>query len=148
MNHRMPRLPQRTSLLMSERSSLTRASTPVPDRGADGKFVAKQPRAIHPAIEEPAKVVDLKTGKPPVEAEAEQQPAETTAEERRIISSSPPKGRRGSAQVKLDDVLAAYEELPKLKTELETVRKSAPPPADYVTALQDVVRTGPNISMD
>lgn len=120
---------------------LTRASTPAPERGADGKFVAKQPESNPPAIEEPAKVVDLKTGKPPVEAEAEQQPVEAAAEEEEDYFEFPSE-KEGEAprKVKLDDVLAAYEELPKLKTELETVRKSAPPPADYVTALQDVVQ--------
>jgi hypothetical protein len=121
---------------------LTRAQSPdnTQERGADGKFVAKQQEGNPPAIEDPAKVVDLKTGKPPVEPAVDAAAAETAEGEDDYFEFPADKEGEAPRKVKLDDVLAAYEELPKLKTELETVRKSAPPPADYVTALQDVVQ--------
>jgi hypothetical protein len=123
---------------------LTRAQAPAPatpERGADGKFVARQPESNPEATEDPAKVVDLKTGKPPAtetsEKPAEQEPA---AEEDDYFEFPAEKDGDAPRRVKLDDVLAAYEELPKTKAELENVRKSAPPPADYVSALQETVQ--------
>lgn len=121
---------------------LTRAQAPAatPDRGADGKFVAKQPDGNPLATEEPAKVVDLKTGKPP-EAQAEPAAAvEPAPEEDDYFEFPEEEEGKGPRKVKLDEVLAAYEELPKLKGELENARKSAPPPADYTTALHDIVQ--------
>lgn len=134
--------------LDSAAALLTRASTPAAarERAPNGQFQGKQPVEAELPLEAPAaktepdnKVVDLKTGKPP---EAEK-PAEPEAAEEDDDEIEFPSEKEGEAprRVKLDEVLKAYEELPKVKADLENVRKTAPAPVDYVTALQETVQT-------
>ena len=104
-------------------------------RAPGGQFASRQPVEVPepdaPVVDD--KVVDLKT-KQPVKAE------EPAPEEDEYFEFPAEKDGEEPRRVKIDEVLAAYEELPKLKGELENVRKTAPPPVDYVSGLQETVR--------
>lgn len=126
--------------LSSAAALLTRADAPTQERAPNGRFAAKQPTATEQplAIEPDDKVVDLKTGKPPEESVEEPAKAEDDADE--FFEFAPEKDGEEPRRVKVDEVLAAYEELPKIKAELENVQKAAPAPPDYVSALTETVQ--------
>ena len=127
--------PSQSALSISEAAAMmgrvrTGAEQP---RAETGQFQAKEKEA-EPEKQPVDKVVDLKTKQP---VKAEEPPAE---EEEEYFEFAPEKDGEAPRRVKLDDVLAAYEELPKVKGELEKVSKVQPPPEQYVQAIEEAVR--------
>lgn len=115
-------------------ATLFKTMNPEPVRGEGGRFAKAEPVGDDAPNPEPSKVVDLKT-KMPVKAE-EPAPAE---EEDEYFELPPEKEGEEPRRIKVDEVWQAYEELPKLKAELEQVKTQAPPPEEYLEALNDTI---------
>lgn len=105
------------------------------ERSDDGRFAGRAVGADPTA--EVDKVVDLKTGQPVKEA-AKDEPAE---DEDVYWELPPEKDGDAPRRIKAEEVWQAYEDLPKVREELENARKSAPVPMDYVQGLAETVRT-------
>lgn len=106
-------------------------------RAPDGKFAPKAPAET--AETEAAKVVDLKTGKPPEAAKAEA-PAED--DEDLEFELPPEKEGEAAKRLKLSQLYEGYEKASKYETELEQLRTQAKTvPAEYQTQLQETMAT-------
>lgn len=111
-----------------------------PARAPDGKFAPKTPaETAEKAETEPAKVVDLKTGKP-----AEVAKAEAPAEDDEDLEFELPPEKEGeqAKRLKLSQLYEGYEKASKYETELEQLRTQAKTvPAEYQTQLQETMAT-------
>lgn len=105
-------------------------------RDTNGQFAAKQAEEL-PADD---KVVDLKTGKPPVEAK-EAAPDEEDDED--LEFELPPEKKGAEPQkLKLSALYDGYTKAQALEKEIEQVRsQSKTVPAEYQTALQETIQT-------
>ncbi len=95
-----------------------------PARAPSGQFAPK----------EPAAVIDIATAKPveakkPEGKEMVDHNGGPEMEEDEFFEWAPEKEGDAPRRVKVDEVLAAYEELPKLKTKLEEIEKNPTSPA-------------------
>lgn len=107
----------------------------------NGKF-SKAEQQAEPAIEEPSKVVDLKTGKPPEKAEQEQ-PAED--DDDMEFEFAPEEEGKEPVRRKLSELVEGFEKAARLEAELSDVRaQSAHVPAEYTTAVQETVQARGN----
>ncbi len=101
---------------------------------ATGRFKGSEKPA-----EDEQKVVDLKTGKPPVEEPAKAE-AEAEDEDPEFEFEPEAEGAQPTRR-KLSELVAAFEEAQTLKTEVETLRGQASQvPAEYTAGLQQVVQ--------
>ena len=131
--------PQLDSVMSEAQAASAMASAlsgrSAPDRSEDGRFASRAVEADLTA--EADKVVDLKTGQPVKDA-AKDEPAE---DEDVYWELPPDKDGEAPRRIKAEEVWQAYEDLPKVREELENARKSAPVPMDYVQGLAETVRT-------
>jgi len=101
---------------------------------ATGRFKGEQKEA-----EDPNKVVDLKTGKPP--EKGEEQPKAEAEDDDPEFEFDPEEEGKEPTRRKLSELVAAFEEAQALKTEVETLRGQASQvPAEYTAGLQQVVQ--------
>ena len=107
-------------------------------REPNGQFAAKQAEKVEEKPED--KVVDLKTGKPPVEAK-EEPPAEEDDED--LEFELPPEKEGAEPQkLKLSALYDGYTKAQALEKEIEQLRsQSKTVPAEYQTALQETIQT-------
>lgn len=107
------------------------------ERAPDGKF-ARTEQAAEPVIEDPNKIVDLKTGKPP--EKAEQEPAAEEDDDMEFEFAPEEEGKE-PVRRKLSELVDGFERASKLEAELSEVRaQSAHVPAEYTTAVQETVQ--------
>ncbi len=103
--------PQQTHHTVDEAVDAYMSRQPTVDRAPNGQFTSQQ--------KPPADVVDIKTAKPVDPAIGHNGGPEL---EEDFFEFEPEKDGEQPRRVKVDEVLAAYEELPTLKKELETIR--------------------------
>jgi hypothetical protein len=105
-------------------------------RSSDGKFTSKtSPETAETPVDDPAKVIDLKTGKPAEVAKVEEDDEDLEFE------LPPEKEGEEAKRLKLSQLYEGYEKAAKLEAEIEQVRSQVKTvPAEYQTQIQETVQ--------